>query len=334
MEAAIAGATEPLATWDTAVSCLNWLKGPSEKDGSTVAAERGGGAREGAISTTRLVALVREYGLEGELAHLDWSGLHRRGFASPILVLLHNGNVAVVTGGGRGTVEEVAVWDPLDPDGERLFVLREVFERAWSGHAVVITRPPAARARRMALAVPLGVRLALGGIAAATAGILALLVPAPLGEGTSGLAPDEPIRVSFVAPQPMPSPTSPGAAREATPDRAAANDPAAPAAPASTSPKVPQPQSAADVSALLVRGDVLLGLGEVVSARSFYERAAAAGAWQGAVLLGETFDPAFLDRARLTGVRGDLPTALSWYRRARALGASEAEILKKTFQTP
>jgi protein involved in polysaccharide export with SLBB domain len=81
--------------------------------------------------------------------------------------------------------------------------------------------------------------------------------------------------------------------------------------------------------ALLERGDALLSAADVTSARLFYERAAGGGDGLAAVRLGETFDPIFLDRARLRGVRGDLGTALSWYRRARDLGATDAEILLK-----
>jgi hypothetical protein len=44
----------------------------------------------------------------------------------------------VVTGGGRSVAEEVSVWDPHH-DGVVFFVSREDFERAWSGHALIIT---------------------------------------------------------------------------------------------------------------------------------------------------------------------------------------------------
>ena len=87
--------------------------------------------------------------------------------------------------------------------------------------------------------------------------------------------------------------------------------------------------SAADTAALLARGDVLFSKGDVIAARAFYERAADAGEGRAALRLGETFDPVFLDQARLRAARGDLSTALSWYRRARDLGVAEAEILLK-----
>ena len=84
--------------------------------------------------------------------------------------------------------------------------------------------------------------------------------------------------------------------------------------------------------ALLARGDTLLSIGDIASARLFYERAADAGGGLAAVRLGETFDPVFLDRIHLGGVQGDRGAALSWYRRARDLGATDAEALLKALE--
>ena len=90
--------------------------------------------------------------------------------------------------------------------------------------------------------------------------------------------------------------------------------------------------SAAETAALLARGDSLFSTGDLAAARLFYEHAADAGEAQAAVRLGETFDPIFLDHAHLRGVPGNVETALSWYRRARDLGAAEAEILLNSLQ--
>jgi TPR repeat protein len=97
-------------------------------------------------------------------------------------------------------------------------------------------------------------------------------------------------------------------------------------------PSQEQPSSPAETAALLERGDRLFGTGDVASARLFYERAADAGDSQAALRLGETFDPAFLQRAQLR-VPGDRGLAVFWYGRARELGADEAEILLKGMQT-
>ena len=91
-------------------------------------------------------------------------------------------------------------------------------------------------------------------------------------------------------------------------------------------------ETSADVSMLLNRGDSLLGKGDIASARLFYQRAAEAGNAQAALRLGNTYDPAFLERAQLR-VHGDRALALFWYQRARELGAGEAEILLKGVQT-
>jgi len=92
-------------------------------------------------------------------------------------------------------------------------------------------------------------------------------------------------------------------------------------------PTLDGPGSRTDATALLSRGDAVFGTGDIASARLFYERAADAGNAQAAIRLGETFDPAFLARAQMKGVRGDPAVALRWYKRARELGASEADVL-------
>ena len=79
-----------------------------------------------------------------------------------------------------------------------------------------------------------------------------------------------------------------------------------------------------DVAGLLARGDGYLGIGDVTSARLFYERAADAGSGQGAMRLGATFDPNFLGRAGLVGTRGDQARADMWYHRARGLDTADS----------
>ena len=74
----------------------------------------------------------------------------------------------------------------------------------------------------------------------------------------------------------------------------------------------------------MARGDWLFATGDVDSARLLYERAAEAGEAQGAMRLGESFDPVFLNRAQLRQARPDAGMAVFWYRRARDLGASDA----------
>jgi TPR repeat protein len=83
--------------------------------------------------------------------------------------------------------------------------------------------------------------------------------------------------------------------------------------------------SAAEIRELLQHGDSLLRIGDVASARLFYERAAAAGDGRAALRLGATFDPAFLERLGLGKLQADAAEARSWYSRALDLGVIEAK---------
>jgi hypothetical protein len=125
---------------------------------------------------------------------------------------------------------------------------------------------------------------------------------------------------------------------EAAPSAVAAPAAQMPEAPTNVATPVPAASpagpalSAAESATLVARGDALFGKGDLAAARLLYERATDAGDGQAAVRLGETFDPVFLDHAHLRGVRGDSSTAMSWYRRARDLGAADADILIKSLE--
>ena len=514
---------EPLASCDAAFSCLLQLGG--QRGGDEFDAVHCRNVVNGeTLSISRLIELAGDLGLKAEHVRLDWQRLQALGFSHPILVLLKNTNVIVLKGGGRAGISEVAVWDPLDPHGEILFVPREDFERAWTGHALIITTPPSngagmspsldfcwftsaglellgkssARgqnpklqaegreeavtrpeptARRMprqadraiasamrgelahvrvgianerlppdpgidaqlsttALSRPAAERglsplvlfcIAAGGIlAAAGIGTLLLrnsatdpvsaaitlakqvwavaphnaqsnnqamqnvtarsivsvprtssaLIPAPLPATPAAeldvAAPSaKPAAVPGLAaplakPAAVPGLAAPSAKPTAVPDLAAPSaKPAGPSlAAAATAPpdepdvaapsaepglatpaRAPETKTAAppvatsgsrlsaeEMAALLARGDNLLSVGDVASARLFYERAVDGGGGLAAIRLGETFDPLFLDRVHLSGARGDPGVALLWYRRARDLGAIDAEVLLKALE--
>ena len=85
--------------------------------------------------------------------------------------------------------------------------------------------------------------------------------------------------------------------------------------------------SAAEIAALVARGDAFVGMRDLVSARLFYALALEAGDRGAALRMGATFDPAFLDRAGIRGEPGNQPEALSWYRRAGDFGDATAERL-------
>jgi hypothetical protein len=82
--------------------------------------------------------------------------------------------------------------------------------------------------------------------------------------------------------------------------------------------------TAAEIDALLVRGEALLQTGRGGDARPLLERAAVAGNGAAAMRLGQTYDPAFLARMRWQGIHADAGLAVFWYRRGQELGNGEA----------
>jgi TPR repeat protein len=76
----------------------------------------------------------------------------------------------------------------------------------------------------------------------------------------------------------------------------------------------------------MARGDEALAAGDVISARQFYELAAATGLARAATAVGQTYDPNFL---QIKGVRGGLADAQAaerWYQKAIDGGDAEARL--------
>src|SRR6516165_205520 len=104
-----------------------------------------------------------------------------------------------------------------------------------------------------------------------------------------------------------------------------------PAATTATPPA--SPPMAAEIAELLARGDSFVVIGDIASARVFYERAASAGDGRAALRMGTTFDPAFLRRAGLPRTFGDPALARSWYRRAFDLDDDEVKRRRNAVDT-
>ena len=118
--------------------------------------------------------------------------------------------------------------------------------------------------------------------------------------------------------------TAPPADPTAAPALAETGRQAVPAAVTADKARAPLPLPAEQITALLTRGDAFVRTRDIASARLFYERAADAGNGRAALRMGETFDRAFLDSIGIYRMIGDRQLALSWYRRARDLGDTEA----------
>ena len=84
--------------------------------------------------------------------------------------------------------------------------------------------------------------------------------------------------------------------------------------------------------ALLERGDHMLGLGNVVAARSLYERAVDLGTGIAALKLGDTYDSEFLRKLNLRGIKPDPAMAEKWFRKAQEMGVPEAKERLNTFE--
>src|SRR5215467_16217922 len=128
---------EPLASRDTAISCLVRL-GAQTGLNLQIETVRDRASTDGdTITVSRLIKLADECGLQLEWVRLDWQVLKTAGF-SQLLIFRENTNCVVLTGGARAGAEEVSIWDPHH-DGVIFFMGREEFERAWTGHALRIT---------------------------------------------------------------------------------------------------------------------------------------------------------------------------------------------------
>lgn len=94
----------------------------------------------------------------------------------------------------------------------------------------------------------------------------------------------------------------------------------------------PQPASLPPgiVADLIRRGDAMLAIGDVSSARLLYSPAAESGDARATTQLAKTYDPLFLTKIGAWGIPTDATTAAKLYRRAAALGDAEAtERLKR-----
>jgi TPR repeat protein len=72
------------------------------------------------------------------------------------------------------------------------------------------------------------------------------------------------------------------------------------------------------------RGEEFIAVGDFVSARPVFQRAAETGSANAAFMLAGTYDPLVLDRIRAIGVVPDIAKARLWYEKAKSLGSPEA----------
>lgn len=84
------------------------------------------------------------------------------------------------------------------------------------------------------------------------------------------------------------------------------------------------PQDGKAVSVLLKRGDKLLLLGDIVSARQLYQHAFQQGDQHAAARIGSTYDPRIFAQLGVQGLRPNSKLALDWYKKAVDAGDESA----------
>ncbi|WP_088345361.1 MULTISPECIES: hypothetical protein [Rhodomicrobium] len=120
----------------------------------------------------------------------------------------------------------------------------------------------------------------------------------------------------------QPNPRLPNVIR---PDRAVAPPPAETMPERIVARSEPQAQemSPADKS-IMERGNILAQQGDIASARLFYLQVARKGIAAGALAMGRSFDPQFLNNLKVRGLQPDIAQARSWYKQAQELGSDQA----------
>lgn len=137
-----------------------------------------------------------------------------------------------------------------------------------------------------------------------------------------------------VAPMVAPTVAAPPPAATAVAPMVAAPSPAATSlAPTVAAPPPPPPPASeqrrsADpeqIKLLLKQGEQFIASGDLITARTVFQRAADLGDATAAVALGATYDPVVLQRLGIVGMAAaDVAKARSWYQMAEKLGSTEA----------
>jgi hypothetical protein len=79
-----------------------------------------------------------------------------------------------------------------------------------------------------------------------------------------------------------------------------------------------------EIKLLMKQGQQFIAAGDVVTARTVFQRAAEAGDADAAVALGGTYDPIVFAKLGVAGLGADVEKARTWYQKAESLGSAEA----------
>jgi hypothetical protein len=79
------------------------------------------------------------------------------------------------------------------------------------------------------------------------------------------------------------------------------------------------------IDGLIAHGQKMIDVGYFAGARAYFKRAAEAGSGEAALLVGATYDQAFINKIGAQGIKADPKEAATWFERARQLGIEDAE---------
>ena len=82
---------------------------------------------------------------------------------------------------------------------------------------------------------------------------------------------------------------------------------------------------AQEIELLMKQGEHFAEIGDLVTARLLFQRAAEAGDAMAATALGATYDPTVIEKIRVVGISADVEKARFWYQKALNLGSSDAK---------
>lgn len=155
-------------------------------------------------------------------------------------------------------------------------------------------------------------------------------VPAPSQPGPAQLAP-LPQRPQSVLPEQDRNLTPPQPAPAAQSIPATRPMPAAPAAApnvaadqVSSGNRISRKLDPEQIEILMKQGESFIAVGDLVTARTVFQRAAEAGDAKAALAVGATYDPIMLLKLGVRGVQANVAMARDWYERAKDLGSAEA----------
>jgi hypothetical protein len=116
----------------------------------------------------------------------------------------------------------------------------------------------------------------------------------------------------------------PPPARSSEGETLAMLQPGAPSAQAPFPSEAVRPLDPAEIELLMQQGEQFIAAGDLVTARTVFQRAAEAHDANAALALAATYDPAVLSKLGVVGMSADAEKARTWYQKAESLGSTDA----------